>query len=110
MAQPDTPLTPMRSIRARCLDCVGGHRSVIHECGIPDCPLHIYRAGRRVPEHGGLTPMKAVRAKCLRCCLGQRGEVRLCPASSCPLHPFRLGKRPVDSECESVRLPEESAG
>ncbi len=32
------------AIRAKCLDCSGGSRSVVEECLINDCPLYPYRS------------------------------------------------------------------
>jgi len=40
-------LTPIKSIRAKCLDCSGGSRKEVAECSIVDCPLHAYRFGKR---------------------------------------------------------------
>jgi hypothetical protein len=40
-------LTPMKAIRAKCLDCSCGSRKEVSECLIPDCPLYPYRFGKR---------------------------------------------------------------
>jgi hypothetical protein len=37
--------TPLKAIRAKCLDCSGGQPSEVRECPMPDCPLHTYRMG-----------------------------------------------------------------
>ena len=39
--------TPMRAIRAKCLDCVNGQIYEINKCHIEKCPLWIYRTGHR---------------------------------------------------------------
>lgn len=46
MSQP-VVLTPMRAIRARCLDCSGGSEKEVRECRIVSCSLHPYRMGKR---------------------------------------------------------------
>jgi hypothetical protein len=38
--------TPMRAIRAKCLDCSGGHTQEVAHCPIADCPLYPYRLGK----------------------------------------------------------------
>lgn len=40
-------LTPVKSIRWKCLDCQGGQGAEIRRCGIYTCPLWPYRMGRR---------------------------------------------------------------
>jgi hypothetical protein len=40
-------LTPIKSIRKNCIECSGGSFSEVYNCGITDCPLWIYRLGKR---------------------------------------------------------------
>ena len=40
-------LTPIKSIRAKCLDCSCGQAKEIKECPIRNCPIWPYRMGRR---------------------------------------------------------------
>ena len=40
-------LSPLRAIRAQCLDCSCGSRKEVAECLIPDCPIYLYRFGVR---------------------------------------------------------------
>lgn len=42
-------LTPMKSIRAKCLDCSCGSANEVKNCPIINCALYGYRFGRR-PE------------------------------------------------------------
>lgn len=42
-------LTPMRALRAKCLDCASGSPKEVRICYIPECPLWAYRFGKR-PE------------------------------------------------------------
>ena len=45
-------LTPLKAIRAKCIDCCGGSKSYVATCGIPDCPLYLYRLGRNPNRKG----------------------------------------------------------
>ena len=38
--------TPLKSIRAKCLDCCGGSAKEVRLCPIPDCPLFPFRFGK----------------------------------------------------------------
>lgn len=40
-------LTPMKAIRAKCLDCCAGSNREVRLCNIPQCPLFPYRFGKR---------------------------------------------------------------
>lgn len=41
------PLTPMKAIRAKCLDCSCGSFQEVRECPVIKCPLYAYRHGHR---------------------------------------------------------------
>lgn len=43
-------LTPMRAIRAKCLDCCCGQAIEVRLCEAKTCPLHEYRMGHRPKE------------------------------------------------------------
>ncbi len=38
-------LTPLKTIRRKCLECSGGCVSEVRNCTMNDCPLFIYRFG-----------------------------------------------------------------
>ena len=38
--------TPMKAVRAKCLDSSGGTAANVTHCPIPDCPLHPFRLGK----------------------------------------------------------------
>lgn len=40
-------ITPMRAIRAKCIDCCGGNVYEPRYCTAKRCPLHPYRLGKR---------------------------------------------------------------
>ena len=40
-------LTPVKAIRAKCLDCTNNQYTEIKECNITNCSLHPYRFGKR---------------------------------------------------------------
>ena len=86
-------LTPIKAIRAKCIDCSGFELKRVRECpfdGINDeaCPLYPLRMGK-----GGRATLKKIRNYCLWCCNGQWLEVKLCPSLKCPLWVYRFGKR-----------------
>ena len=39
-------LTPLRAIRAKCIDCSDGSMKEVRECVMLDCPLYPYRLGK----------------------------------------------------------------
>jgi len=54
-------LSPLKAIKAHCLDCCGGSRREVKACEIADCPLHPFRLGKN-PHRKGIgqkTPEKA---------------------------------------------------
>ena len=38
-------LTPIKAIRAKCLECSGGNNAEVRNCVIPSCQLYPYRMG-----------------------------------------------------------------
>lgn len=40
-------LTPMKAIRAKCIECSGGSAYEVRLCPIKKCPLYPYRSGHR---------------------------------------------------------------
>ena len=38
-------LTPLRAIRAKCIDCCCGNPAEVRVCPCDDCPLHAFRMG-----------------------------------------------------------------
>jgi hypothetical protein len=55
-------MTPLRAIRAKCIDCSGGSKPEVKHCPITDCPLWPYRMGKnparagKGPKHGPPRP------------------------------------------------------
>jgi hypothetical protein len=45
-------LTPIKAIRAKCLDCCCGQPKEVRLCTIPDCPLYVYRFGKNPSRRG----------------------------------------------------------
>jgi hypothetical protein len=39
-------LTPVKAIRAKCIDCMGGSSKEVRLCNIPECSLFPYRLGK----------------------------------------------------------------
>ena len=40
-------ITPLKAIRAKCLDCSNDQRKEVKECPITKCPIWLYRMGKR---------------------------------------------------------------
>lgn len=47
-------MTPMKAIRAKCLDCMCGSAHEVRLCPCVKCPLYAYRFGKR-PQTGNDT-------------------------------------------------------
>lgn len=45
-------LTPLKAIRAKCIDCSGGSVYEPANCTIKRCPLYIYREGHNPKRRG----------------------------------------------------------
>lgn len=45
--------TPLKAVRAKCLECCCGNRAEVRRCHIGDCPLYPYRLGRN-PRRAGI--------------------------------------------------------
>ena len=54
-------MNPVKSIRAKCLDCCGDMPSVVADCHIAACALHPFRMGRN-PFRTVATKTEAERA------------------------------------------------
>ena len=50
--------TPIKSIRAKCIDCSGGSHKEVRLCPVIKCALYPYRMGRR-PDQATLDTLKA---------------------------------------------------
>jgi hypothetical protein len=49
---PDTITSPVKAIRAKCLDCSGDSAKEVKLCTVETCPLHPFRFGKN-PFHKG---------------------------------------------------------
>lgn len=57
-------MTPMKAIRAKCLDCCCGQAKEARLCPVEKCPLYPYRFGKR-PKTGDYTSKDIEGRKCL---------------------------------------------
>jgi hypothetical protein len=48
-------LSPLKSIRAKCLECCNGKPSMVRHCESTDCAIHMYRFGKN-PHRTGIGP------------------------------------------------------
>ena len=47
--------SPLKAIRAKCLDCSGGHPKEVLHCPSAECPLYPFRFGNN-PNRKGIGP------------------------------------------------------
>ena len=45
-------LTPIKAIRAKCLECTGGCPKEVRKCGNVECALYLYRMGKNPNRKG----------------------------------------------------------
>jgi hypothetical protein len=93
-------LTPLKAIRAKCINCSGFELKAIKNCQHLDCPLYTLRMGK-----GARATLKRIKAFCLWCCNDRRSEIKLCAAVWCSLWAYRFGKRRLKLK-ECPVLPE----
>lgn len=115
-------LSPLRRIRAFCLECMGGSRGLVRDCPDDSCHFHPYRFGRNagdapVDPDGQDAPVASdaqavadgevrririvqiIRRHCLVCVHNDRKAVRECTGKKvCVLWPCRLGVSPKTVE------------
>jgi len=46
-------LTPVKAIRAKCIDCCAGQVAEVRKCVMPDCPIFPFRLGKN-PNRSGI--------------------------------------------------------
>ncbi len=66
-------LTPIKAIRAKCLDCCCGQYKEVELCPCRDCPLYPYRFGKN-PNYKLTDEQKAKRAAYLKKSPTQLGD------------------------------------
>lgn len=49
-------LTPLKAIRAKCLECSCGQAKEVRLCILKDCPLYPYRMGKRPKDNKDTDP------------------------------------------------------
>ena len=52
MEKASKPMSLIKVIRAKCLDCAAGSKADIKECPFPDCSLYPYRLGKNPNRKG----------------------------------------------------------
>jgi len=48
-------LSPLKAIRANCIDCSGGTLKEVKDCVIHNCPLYPFRMGRNPNRYQNIT-------------------------------------------------------
>jgi hypothetical protein len=96
--KPQKALSPLRALRAFCLDCCCESAEEVRLCQAEGCTLWPYRFGAYPENHQGpKSVLKPIRARCLDCCADNRAEVNRCIKRCCPIFPYRLGTNPSRS-------------
>ena len=85
--------TYLQSIRAFCLECMGGSSEIVRDCPARNCKFYPYRFGKIPTIKPNYTPLKAIRLYCLEC-VGNSDEVKKCSMPECPVYYYRFGKNP----------------
>ena len=63
----DAKLTPLKAIRAYCIECCSGSKAEVRKCVIPSCALYPYRMGhdphrKGIGREGGFSAKKLISA------------------------------------------------
>ena len=104
-------VNPIRAIREKCLECVGGECGEVRNCtATPDkCRLWPWRMGEGKPdtarEHNPPSRLQAIKRECCLCMGGYARYVADCPSVDCALHPFRMGRWPQGSAKRTSKSP-----
>jgi hypothetical protein len=53
-------ITPMKQIRRKCLDCSCNSSKEVELCPVINCPLYLYRFGRRYTDADRKAQMEAI--------------------------------------------------
>lgn len=67
-------MTPMKAIRAKCLDCSCGSAQEVRLCPVKDCPLYPYRFGKNPKRAGIGGKINSAQAKTPRLTEQNKGE------------------------------------
>lgn len=83
----------LKSIRAFCVECMGGNPYLVKDCTAIRCKFYPYRFGVMPETKPDSTPLKSIRCYCLEC-VGTSDEVKICSAPECPVYYYRFGHNP----------------
>ncbi len=93
-----TKLTPLKAVRAHCVECCGGSTREASLCTANGCPVYPIRNGiNKDPATGAnkvKSVLKAIRKRCLDCCGFSPKQVGDCDFESCALFVYRFGSNP----------------
>ena len=101
--------SPLASIRAFCVWCMGGQPSEVVVCPSDNCALYLYRIGI-IPEGVSRSLTRVIKAKCADCKPEGAADCNAFQAYEihppCPCWPFRMGRNPNISAETRERLRE----
>ena len=87
-------LSPLKSVRAYCLECRLNNPKEVRLCSAKDCSLHPYRSCK------GNLSVRTIKRYCMQCGEPSIFAVQKCEFNGtkgqklCPLYIYRLGKNP----------------
>ena len=92
-------MTPLKAVRAYCLQCCNGQSQEVKLCPSEDCALWAYRLGT------GNVSVKTIRARCIDCA-GSSPAVKECAyITDCPLYQYREGHNPAMAGQSKGKVP-----
>ena len=100
--------SPLKAIRAFCVECQGDSSPAVATCADTVCPFFAYRLGKALPA-GKHKPTSTIKQYCYQQCqagVGGREEVKGCQGNeiACPVFPFRTGRNPNVGEAKRKKL------
>lgn len=87
--------TPLKSVRAYCVECSGGNAREVKHCPVEKCALHPIKSGKNSGKVKSV--VKSIRARCVDCSGGSRKDIEMCDSTECSLWPYRFGRNPSRS-------------
>jgi hypothetical protein len=84
--------SPLKAIKAYCLNCCHGKANQVQICSDVDCDIHQYRLGRK--QRGSApSARKSIGLHCGKCSCYSINDVENCQNTGCRLYPYRMGKK-----------------
>ncbi len=86
-------LTPLKSVRKKCLWCCDNQPNEVKLCPVTECELYPFRFGKN-PNKNNTLKLMLIRQHCIVCSSYSPQEVRECWEKDCSIYMYRLGRNP----------------